>query len=110
MKNYLKLKKCKLLLYLPTLFRNILLKDIARRFGKFSGRSSEEIISSWGVEKVLNNAKASQDDIIQAITEVLELESEEYGELTVKSLAAASLDAIGQDLENLPSRYFGGIK
>lgn len=87
----------------------LLLKDIARRFGKFSGRSSEEIISGWGVEKVLNNANASQDDIIKAITEVLELETEEYGELTVKSLAAASLDAIGRDLNNLPSRFFGGM-
>ncbi len=87
-----------------------LLKDIARRFGKFSGRPSEEIISSWGIEKILN-ADAGQDEIIQAITDVLELETEEYGELTVKSLAAASLDAVGGlDIENLPSRFFGGIK
>ncbi len=88
----------------------LLLKDIARRFGKFSGRGSEEIISSWGIKKILNNNKASQDEIIQTITGVLELEAEEYGELTVKSLAAASLDAVGHDLDNLSSRFFGGIK
>ena len=88
----------------------LLLKDIARRFGKFSGRPVEKIISSWGIQKVLKDKKASQDEIIRTITQVLELESEEYGELTVKSLAAASLDAVGQDLNNLPSRFFGGIK
>ncbi len=90
----------------------LLLKDIARRFAKFSGRPAEEIITCWGVQKVLDNAEASQEEIIQAIAEALELEVEEYGELTVKSLAVASLDAIGdgQVIENLPSRFFGGIK
>jgi len=88
----------------------LLLKDIARRFGKFSGKSSEEIISGWSIQNILDNAEASQEEIIKTIAEVLELEAEEYGELTVKSLATASLDAIsGHDLNNLPSRFFGGI-
>ena len=88
----------------------LLLNDIARRFGKFSGRPVEEIISSWDIQKVLNNEKISQDKIIQIITNVLESEAEEYGELTVKSLAAASLDAVGnQDIKNLPSRFFGSV-
>ncbi len=85
----------------------LLLKDIARRFGKFSGRSSKEIVSNWGIKKILDDDNASQDEIIQAITEVLELESEEYGELTVKSLAAASVDAVGNlDIDKLTSRFF----
>ena len=88
----------------------LLLKDIARHFGKFSGRPAEKIISGWGIQKVLKSKNATQKEIIQTITRVLELETEEYGELTVKSLAAASLDAIGHDIENLPSRFFGGIE
>ena len=85
----------------------LLLKDMARRFGKFSGRNVDDIISSWGVEKILDKGKIGLDEIVQTITMVLELEAEEYGELTVRSLAAASLDAVGQDMNNLPSKYFG---
>ena len=88
----------------------LLLKDMAARFGKFSGRNVDDIISSWEIQKLLNDAEAGQDDIVLAITKVLELETEEYGELTVKSLAAASLDAIGHELNNLPSRFFGVIR
>ena len=88
----------------------LLLKDIARRFSKFSGRPQDEIVSNWGIQGVLDNAKTSQNEIVQTITEVLELGAEEYGELTVKSLAAASLDAVGNlDVEKLPSRFFGGM-
>ena len=87
----------------------LLLKDMARRFGKFSGRDVDEIISSWGVQKILDGEKISQNGIIQTITDVLEMEAEEYGELTVKSLAAASLDAINDSeiIQNLPKKYFG---
>ena len=87
----------------------LLLKDMARRFGKFSGRSVDEIISSWGVQNILDNAETGLEEVVQAIANVLELEAEEYGELTVKSLAAASLDAINDHeiIQNLPKKYFG---
>jgi len=87
----------------------LLLKDMARRFGKFSGRNVDDIISSWGVRDVLDNPEVELDEVILAITNVLEMETEEYGELTVKSLAAASLDAVGESgiSNNLPSRFFG---
>ena len=85
----------------------LLLKDMARRFAKFSGRPVDEIISSWSIGDIDN---AGQDEIIQTIAEALELEVEEYGELTVKSLAAASLDAVcGHDLNDLPKKFFGGV-
>ena len=90
----------------------MLLKDMARRFGKFSGRNVEDIISDWSVQEILNDKKVSQDRIIQTITDVLEREVEEYGELTVRSLAAASLDAIdgSQIIYNLPKKFFGVIE
>jgi DNA-binding transcriptional ArsR family regulator len=100
-----------------------LLKDMAMRFGKFLGRNTDEIIAEWiakteGSNKVLAglNDKASknhsQDEVIQAISIVMEMEAESFGELTVKSLGAASLEAIDGShiIDKLPSKFFGETK
>lgn len=86
----------------------LLLRDMARRFGRFSGRQEEEIVSHWGIGDIEGLGMAEAAAIIN---DVLEREAREYGELTVKSLAAASAEAVGIiDMEGLPSRFFGVVK
>ncbi len=100
-----------------------LLKDMAMRFGKFLGRNMDEIIAEWIAKtddsnKVLAglNDEASknhsQDEVIQTISIVMELEAESFGELTVKALGAASLEAIdgAHIIDKLPSKFFGETK
>ena len=90
----------------PTDAYMTLLEDMARRFSKFSGRSAKEIGIAWDLTRLKD---ARSEELLYAISNILDAEAHEYGELTVKSLAAASLDAIGLGPENLPEKYFGVV-
>ena len=80
-----------------------LLTDMGMRISKFSGRTMDEIYDKWGLAGL---EEASESEVLDAISIILDNEVEEYGLLTIKSLAAASLDAVGFEGYGLPKKYF----
>ena len=84
-----------------------LLVNMAERFSKFSGKTFQEMAEKWRLDELDDG---DESEIRDSILNVLDAETEEYGLLTVKSVAAASLDAIGFEGYDLPKKYFGAIK
>ncbi|MDO9537934.1 MAG: hypothetical protein Q7J68_06410 [Thermoplasmata archaeon] len=106
-------------------FMGALLRDILERLGRFGGRTVENVLRDWkkipGIDSKiitwlennsLDKTYAQTEKMLKTITIILTVETREYGELTIKALARASLDAVtathGQIIHDLPTKYFGG--
>ncbi len=96
-----------------------LLRDMAGRFAKFSGKSREDIVAQWSSrledpENVLKgdfSGKHGHDDVMDIAREIVLLEQEHYGALTVRSVVSASLEAINagpEQRKNIMASLFGG--
>lgn len=103
-------------------FLGALVRDIMARLGRFCGGGEENVLDRWQKipeidDKMIAWLKNDDEDnepdrILGALLAILDAEAAEYGELTVRALARASLDAVRAELgpvgHELPSRYFGG--
>ena len=79
-----------------------LLEDMAGRFGRFSGKGIETIHEEWVArledpKKILSGKSDNPgpEEMLDLIAGIVEIESNEYGMMTVRSLLAASLDSVG---------------
>ena len=98
-----------------------LMKNMAERFARFSGRSTEDIIAGWeerldvprGIFRSVGQEDVSVGDALGLISRIIELEGLEYGNMTARSVARVSLESvIGSDelREFIEAKVFGGME